>query len=187
MLVAGEPGIGKTRLLEELAGLATARGARVLMGCCYEMEQNMAYAPVVEALRPLLTASPAAPPPCPPAQLAAVAELLPELRQAWPDLPPYQPLPPDAERTRLLTSLAQVIRLCAQGEPLVLLLDDLHWADPSSLQLIHHLARQSDGTPPAAGGRLPLHTPGPRPRPGCPAPAAGPAEPAGGTVPRRLP
>jgi tetratricopeptide (TPR) repeat protein len=147
VLVAGEPGIGKTRLLEELAGLATARGARVLMGCCYEMEQNMAYAPVVEALRSLFTAMPAGPPACPPAQLSAVAELLPELRQNWPDLPPYQPLPPDAERTRLLTSLAQVIRLCAQGEPLVLLFDDLQWADPSSLQLIHRLARQSEEQP----------------------------------------
>ncbi len=147
VLLAGEPGIGKTRLLEELASLATARGARVLMGCCYEMEQNMAYAPVVEALRPLLSAMSAGPPPCPPAQLAAVAELLPELRQTWPNLPPYQPLPPDAERTRLLNALTQVVRLCTQGEPLVLLLDDLHWADPSSLQLIHHLVRKGEEQP----------------------------------------
>ena len=149
VLVAGEPGIGKTRLLEELAGLATARGARVLMGCCYEMEQNMAYAPVIEVLRSLLASALATtlPPPCPPTQLAAVAELLPELRQKWHDLPPYQPLPPDAERTRLLTSLAQLIQLCAQGEPLVLVLDDLQWADPSSLQLLHYLARQNEGHP----------------------------------------
>ncbi|MGC9332671.1 MAG: BTAD domain-containing putative transcriptional regulator, partial [Anaerolineae bacterium] len=147
VLVAGEPGIGKTRMLEELAGLATARGARVAVGCCYEMEQNMAYAPIVEALRPLLTALPAGPPPCPPAQMAAVAELLPELRWMWPDLPAYQPLPPEAERTRLLTSLVQVMRLCVQSEPLVLLLDDLHWADPSSLQLVHYLARQCEEQP----------------------------------------
>jgi DNA-binding SARP family transcriptional activator len=147
VLVAGEPGIGKTRLLEELAGLATARGAQVVMGFCHEMEQNMAYAPVVEALRSVLAAPAGAPPPCPLTHLAAVAELLPELRHAWPDLPPYQPLPPDAERTRLLTALAQVIRRCTQDESLVLLLDDLHWADPSSLQLVHHLARQSEEQP----------------------------------------
>jgi predicted ATPase len=145
--LSGEPGIGKTRLLEELAGLAAARGALVVWGCCYELEQNMAYGPFVEVLKPLLAASPAEPPPCPPANLAAVAELLPELRQAWPDLPPYQPLLPDAERTRLLTSLAQVVCLCAQDGPLVLLLDDLHWADPSSLQLVHYLARQSEASP----------------------------------------
>ncbi|HES57918.1 MAG TPA: hypothetical protein ENO21_00645, partial [Firmicutes bacterium] len=145
LFVAGEPGIGKTRLLEELAGLAAARGVQVLAGGCYETDQNMAYTPIVEALRPRLAT--AMPPPCPPACLAAVAELLPEVRNAWPDLPRHHPLPPDAERTRLLTSLAQVVRLCAQDEPLVLLFDDLQWADPSSLQLIHHLARQSEEYP----------------------------------------
>jgi DNA-binding SARP family transcriptional activator len=146
VLVCGEPGIGKTRLLEELASLAAARGARVLTGCCYELEQNMAYAPVVEMLRSLLTA-PVGVPSCSPAQLAAVAELLPELRQVWPDLPPCRPLPPDAERTRLLTSLAQVIQLCAHGQPLLLLLDDMQWADPSSLRLFHYLARQCEAQP----------------------------------------
>ncbi len=147
VLIAGEPGIGKTRLLEELGGLATARGVRVLTGCCYEMEQNMAYAPFVEVLRPQLTLSLTALLPCPPDYLAAVAALLPELRQAWPDLPSLQPLPPDAEHTRLLTSLAQTVHFCAQGEPLLLLLDDLHWADPSSLQLIHYLARETRDQP----------------------------------------
>jgi DNA-binding SARP family transcriptional activator len=147
VLVAGEPGIGKTRLLEELAGLARARGALVVMASCYEMEQNVAYAPIVEALHSLLIEAPAASLPCPPSQLAAVAELLPELRQVWPGLPPHQPLPPEAERARLLTSLAQIIRLCSQGQPLILLLDDLHWADPSSLQLVHYLARQSAEQP----------------------------------------
>jgi DNA-binding SARP family transcriptional activator len=142
VFVSGEPGIGKTRLLEELAGLATARGAQVLAGRCYELEQNVAYAPILEALRSLLPTLSALPSPCPPARLAAVAELLPELREARPDLPPHHPLPPDEERSRLLSSLAEVIRHCARNEPLLLLLDDLHWADPSTLQLLHYLARQ---------------------------------------------
>jgi DNA-binding SARP family transcriptional activator len=147
VLVSGEPGIGKTRLLEELAGLATARGAQILAGQCYELEQNVAYAPIVEALRGLLPALLASPPACPPGQLAAVAELLPELRGIGLDLPPYRPLPPDEERTRLLTSLAQVIRRCAQREPVVLLIDDLQWADPSTLQLVHYLGRQVGSQP----------------------------------------
>jgi DNA-binding SARP family transcriptional activator len=142
-LLAGEPGIGKTRLLEEVAGLATARGVRVLAGRCHELEQNVAYAPILEALRGLLPMLSAPSSPCPAARLAAVAELLPELREMRPNLPPYHPLPPDEERARLLTSLAEVIRHCAQGGPLVVLLDDLHWADPSTLQLVHHLARQA--------------------------------------------
>lgn len=147
VFIAGEPGIGKTRLLEELAGLAAARGVRVLTGCCYELEQNTAYAPFVEILRSLLMPSPGPPLSLSRAHLAVVAVLLPELRQAWPDLPPLQPLPPDAEHTRLLTSLAQTLRLCARGEPLLLWLDDLHWADSSSLQLLHYLARESQDQP----------------------------------------
>jgi DNA-binding SARP family transcriptional activator len=147
VLVAGEPGIGKTRLLEELAGLATARGARVLAGRCYELEQNMAYAPVVDALRSLLDDTPALLLPCPPAQLGAVAELLPDLRRLRPELPPYQPLPPDEERTRLLAALAHVIQHCTREEPLVLLFDDLHWADPSTLQFMHYLGRRIHDQP----------------------------------------
>ena len=147
VLVSGEPGIGKTRLLEELAGLATARGAHVLVGQCYELEQNAAYAPIVEALRGLLPLLSASPPACPPGQLAAVAELLPELRALGLDLPPCQPLPPDEERTRLLASLAQVVRRCADREPLVLVLDDLQWADPSTLQLVHYLGRRAGNQP----------------------------------------
>jgi DNA-binding SARP family transcriptional activator len=147
VLVSGEPGIGKTRLLEELAGLATARGAQVLAGRCYELEQNAAYAPIVEALRGLLPSLSASASACQPGQVAAMAELLPELRGMGLDLPPYQPLPPDEERTRLLTSLAQVLRRCAEQEPLVLLLDDLQWADPSTLQLVHYLGRQVGNQP----------------------------------------
>jgi predicted ATPase len=142
-LLAGEPGIGKTRLLEELAGLATARGAQVLAGRCYELEQNVAYAPILEALRSLLPTLSAHSSPCPAVRLATVAELLPELRELRPDLPPHRSLPPDEERARLLTSLAEVIRHCAQSGPLVLLLDDLHWADPSTLQVVHYLARHA--------------------------------------------
>lgn len=142
ILLAGEPGIGKSRLLEELGGLATARGAQVLSGHCYELEQNVAYAPVVEALRPLLPAVARAPLSCSPALLATLATLLPDLRAIRPDLPVHPPLPPDEERTRLLAALAQILRRCAQAEPLVLLLDDLQWADPSTLQLLHFLGRQ---------------------------------------------
>ncbi len=144
VLLAGQPGIGKTRLLEELAGLATARGAQVLAGRCYELERNAAYAPIVEALRGHLPTLSRAPPPCPVAQLAALAALLPELREIWPDLPPHHPLPPDEERTRLLAALAQVIRGCACSQPAVLLVDDLQWADPSTLQALHYLGRQAD-------------------------------------------
>lgn len=66
VFVRGEPGIGKTRLLEELAGLAVVRGARVLAGSCYELEQNLAYAPILEALRSILPPAPSLPRPSAP-------------------------------------------------------------------------------------------------------------------------
>lgn len=144
VLLTGEPGIGKTRLLEELAGLAAARGFRVLRGRCYELEQNVAYGPIVEAVRgiiPLFRRFPR--PPCPPGQMAAVAELLPKIRQVWPDLPIYRPLPADEERLRILEGLTKIIFSCAQGGPLLLCLDDLQWADPSTLQVINYLGRQA--------------------------------------------
>jgi predicted ATPase len=141
LLLTGPPGIGKTRLLEELAGLAIARGAQMLAGRCYELEQNVAYTPLVGALRDLLPALAGAPPPCPPEQLAALTTLLPELGQLWPGLPPYQPLPADEERSRQLVALTQLIRGCACSRPAVLLLDDLQWADPSTLQAINYLGR----------------------------------------------
>ena len=143
LLLAGPAGIGKTRLLDELAGLAAARGAQVLVGRCYELEVNAAYAPLAEALRGLLPAFAGAPPPCPPAQLTALAALIPELRDLWPGLPPHHPLSADEERTRLLAALAQMIQGCACSRSAVLLLDDLQWADPSTLQALHYLGRQA--------------------------------------------
>ncbi len=145
VLIAGESGIGKSRLLEELGGLAIARGARVLTGHCYELEQNTAYAPIVEALRTLLPAIAGSPQSYPPALLAALTTLLPDLRELWPDLPVLSPLSPNEERTRLLAALDQILRRCAQTGPLALLLDDLHWADPSTVQLLHYLGRQVNG------------------------------------------
>ena len=142
ILLTGEPGIGKTRLLEELAGLAVARGAHVLTARCHELEQNVAYAPIIEALRPALRVEPATFNDLLPAWLAAVTELLPELRRHFPNLPPYHPLPPDEERTRLLAALAQAIA-GPQDRPRLFLLDDLHWADPSTLQLFSYLGRQA--------------------------------------------
>ncbi len=141
-LITGAPGIGKTRMLDELAGLAAARGALILRGQCYEMEQNVAYAPIAEALRCLLPRLDAILVPCPPPVLTTLAQLLPELRELKPNLPPQNPLPPDEERARLLAALTYVIQHCTEREPVVLLLDDLQWADPSTLQAFHHLARQ---------------------------------------------
>ena len=141
VLIAGEPGIGKTRIAEELAWFARERGAQVLWGRCWEGEGAPAFWPWVQVVRAyvhdqdpraLLTdLGPGA---------AEIAELVPAVRERLPGLPPAPPLEPDAARFRLFDSLTVFLKNAATRQPLVLSLDDLHWADQPSLRLLQFLA-----------------------------------------------
>lgn len=149
VLVHGEPGIGKSRLLDELGQLATARGARVLVARCYEMERNLPYSPLAEALAAFLLerVDPAEVPPALGQWGPQLAALIPALRDLVPDLPPHRPLRPDAERAALLAGLTHLLLALGRRTPLALLLDDLQWADDSTLQWLHYLARRLSGEP----------------------------------------
>jgi class 3 adenylate cyclase len=141
-MLVGEPGIGKTRLAEEFAVYARLRGAQFLTGHSYEGAVDVAYSPFVEAFRQYVRARPdvelrrelgeGAP---------DVATLVSEIRQRFPDLPASPPLQGDAERQRLFGSVTDFLRSATAASPLVLHLDDLHWADKPSLLLLRHLAR----------------------------------------------
>jgi class 3 adenylate cyclase/tetratricopeptide (TPR) repeat protein len=141
-LVAGEPGIGKTRLAEELAEVAHRKGVAVLWGRCIEGEWAPPYAPFVEVLEVLATTAP-------PEQLvvdlglgaAPLAHLVPELRQVLPNLPEAVPVQPDEERFRLLDGVAQLLIARSARAPLLLVLDDLHWADKGTIAMLRHVAR----------------------------------------------
>jgi DNA-binding SARP family transcriptional activator/tetratricopeptide (TPR) repeat protein len=147
-LVAGEPGIGKSRLAEELGNHARQRGARVCVGRCWEAGGAPAYWPWVQALRAYIRESE---PDAVRSQLghqgAELATILPELRELIPDLP--ESAPPDSEggRFRLLESAAAFLRNAAAGAPIVVALDDLHAADAPSLLLLRFVAGQLGGTP----------------------------------------
>ena len=142
VMVVGEPGIGKTRLVEELAVYASVRGATVCWGHCYEGELGMPYLPFVEAFRTYVRD-------CSDEELRArlsggapeVATLVSELRQRFADLPSSPPLDGDAERMRLFEGVTAFVRNAAADHPLVLLLDDVHWADKPSLLMLQYLAR----------------------------------------------
>jgi len=147
VLIAGEAGIGKTRLAEEVAGRAAAQGARVLRGRAYEVEQDLPFQPVREALRDVLgTLDPDR------AQAALgrwaphVAGLVPEVHRLVPGLAALDPIPPAEERHRLLAGLNHFIVALAASRPVLWVIDDLQWADPSTLQLLHfvvrHIARE---------------------------------------------
>jgi DNA-binding SARP family transcriptional activator len=140
--LVGEPGIGKTRVLEEFAGWAQAVGARVWWGRCFEGELSRPFGPFAEAIASYAKGSDAE---VLREEIGAfggvVAKIAPELRERLPDLPEPVALVPEEERHRLLDAVAQVLWKAAGRAPLVLVLDDLHWADGATVALLRYLAR----------------------------------------------
>jgi DNA-binding SARP family transcriptional activator/class 3 adenylate cyclase/tetratricopeptide (TPR) repeat protein len=143
VLLAGEPGIGKSRLAAELAALAHEEGAVVLWGRCDE-GLGVAYQPVVEALRHYVKH-------CPDETLVAqlgrsraqLARLVPELAQGRSDLV-VPALDAEAERLWLFEAVSDLLGSAARSRPLLLVLDDLQWATIPTLSLVRHLARAAE-------------------------------------------
>lgn len=146
VLVGGEAGVGKTRLVEEAAARARGREARVLTGNCIELGgEGLSLSPFVDALRTLLRIMD-------PEQLDGLlgparlelARFLPELD---PDGTAGPPPSGDDGRTRLLELVFGVLRRLAADQPLMLVVEDLHWADRSTLDLVSLLIRAMRETP----------------------------------------
>ncbi|MDX1687361.1 MAG: AAA family ATPase [Candidatus Promineifilaceae bacterium] len=138
--VEGEAGIGKSRLTRAFLDWARAQGAQILKGRAYETGGRLPYQPVVDAIRPLF-AGEAPRPDLSPAWLAELSRLLPELRDRWPDLP--EPAGEEATAsTRLFEAVARLGVELAARRPLVLLIDDVQWADAASLDLLLYASRR---------------------------------------------
>jgi DNA-binding CsgD family transcriptional regulator len=143
VFLAGEAGVGKSRLVSELIVRGQEAEIRVLQGGCSSLEATLPYAPFVEAFRGLVHGRT-------PSEITAllgpyaaeVTRLLPELTQILPHLQTNPPLSPAEEKSRLFESLYQMLRRVAEEAPLVLALEDVHWADPASLELLHFIARR---------------------------------------------
>jgi DNA-binding SARP family transcriptional activator len=138
MLLVGEAGIGKTRLATAFVAWARAQGAEVLSGHALEMGGRLPYQPLVEALRERLEAENAPEDLLEDLWLAELARLLPELRVRYPDLP----VPTRDElstKGQLFEAVARLFDALARRAPLVLLLEDLHWLDGASLDLLRYL------------------------------------------------
>ncbi len=147
-MIGGEPGVGKTRMAEELMAEARQRGMTALIGHCYEMEGAPPYIPYVEileaaarlfppeALRDVLGES-----------APEVAKLMPELRRLFPDIPAPPKLPPEQERRYLFNGMRDFLTRVGLTQPLLLLLDDLQWADDATLLLVQHIAQQLQEMP----------------------------------------
>ena len=144
--LVGEPGIGKTRTAQEMATYAGLRGAQVLWGRCYEEQGVPPYWPWVQAIRSYVRERD-------PEQLrsemgagaADIAEVVSDVRERLPNLQPAPQLEPEQARFRLFDSIAAFLKTASQRQPLVLVLDDLHWADQPSLMLLQFVARELGG------------------------------------------
>jgi predicted Ser/Thr protein kinase len=140
VLLGGEPGVGKTRLAREAQRLARARGCLVLTGQCYEHEGAPPFGPFAESIEQSLRMVPQAVRAVLGDLAPEVAMLAPVLRRVFPDIPPPPVVPADQQRRVMFDAYTEYVRRATQKSAVVLLLDDLHWADESSLQLLLHLA-----------------------------------------------
>jgi DNA-binding SARP family transcriptional activator len=144
VVVGGEPGIGKSRLVEELSRSAASNGAEIHWGRCWEEGGAPPYWPWVQVLRACVRErgveqladelGPGA---------AEVAELVPEVRQHLPALRvPPGPTDPKQARFRLFDTVSGFLTRASRTRPLVIVLDDLNWADQGSLLLLEFVARE---------------------------------------------
>jgi DNA-binding SARP family transcriptional activator/tetratricopeptide (TPR) repeat protein len=131
VLLVGEPGLGKSRLLGHLAGLVESAGGRVLTGRAFEAEMVRPYGPWVDALRWVPSDE------VPLGLRADLAPLLPELgaRPAT-----------DSDRNRLFDAVARLLFGLGPGSPTLLLLDDIQWFDEVSAALLHYVVRSSEAS-----------------------------------------
>ena len=146
VLVAGEAGIGKTRITEELANRATVRGVRVVWGRCTESEGASAYWPWIQVLRAGIDDLPAEALTALSGQdVAAVGQLLPELAEAHPFQAPPTVHEPETARLHLYQAVSDFLRRASRSTALLVVLDDLHWADQASLSLLEFVTRELAG------------------------------------------
>jgi DNA-binding SARP family transcriptional activator/predicted ATPase len=141
--VEGEAGLGKTRLVEEVLRQVALQGGTVARGRALEFAAEIPYRPFLDVLRTLI---PRTRPALAPVWLAALAPLHPELYEQFPTLPAHHPPPDETARARLFEAVARLLH--TPDHPVVLFLDDLHWADLATLDLLHHLGHE------AARGRV---------------------------------
>src|SRR5580704_12622057 len=148
-LLSGEPGIGKTRLAEEISRDAAVRGIRVVWGRCWEGGGAPAYWPLIEILRACIDERESE-------ELKAllgsgaseIAQLIPDLKLSLPsDKETKTTSDPESARFRLFDAVATVLKNVSRVSPLLIVVDDLHDADQPSLQMLRFIARAAKDVP----------------------------------------
>ena len=141
LLIGGEPGVGKTTLVQQLIREAEQRGALAVFGRCYESEGAVPYSPFVEMLEQALAIMP---PELVREDLGddapEIARMVPELRRRFPDVGEPLELPPEQQRRYFFNAVGSFVACASMRFPLMLVMDDVHWADEPTLLLIEHMA-----------------------------------------------
>jgi predicted ATPase/DNA-binding SARP family transcriptional activator len=144
-VLEGEAGIGKTRLAEEFLSYAARRGSVTIAARCYQGEMDLAYGPFVEGLSAAVQREGVAARlgEVPAHLLAEAARLVPELADLRPGLPSPPPLETPGAQSRFFEGIGRVLLATCEGpSPGVLFIDDVHWADASSLDLLAYVVRR---------------------------------------------
>lgn len=142
VMLYGEAGIGKTRLVETFSDQLRGQGARVMWGRCYEFERRLPFQPIAEAIIPLLShATPEALARWPDWVMVALARLAPGIGDQLPALKRRARTESAEEQTQLFHGVTRFITILSEQTPLLLVLEDLHWASASTLELLHYLVR----------------------------------------------
>jgi DNA-binding CsgD family transcriptional regulator len=143
LVITGEAGVGKSRLLKEIHHRAEAEHFLTLLGYCFEQDVSFPYAPLVDALR---THFGQRSPPEIGAMLGSnaseIVKLVPELALILPDLRSTPALDPEAEKRRLFEALTQFLIHLTTAQPLLITLEDLHWSDEISLDFLQVFVRR---------------------------------------------
>jgi DNA-binding CsgD family transcriptional regulator len=148
VLLSGEAGIGKSRLVAEAKTYATAQGFVLLQGQCFPTDRSCPYAPLLDLLRSHPVTSSRELVDTEMGSLAsALSPLLPDLLPLPSDLPSLPPLDPEQEKRRLFAALTHLFLRQATKQPALLIVEDLHWSDDISLEFLHYLARCCAASP----------------------------------------
>jgi DNA-binding SARP family transcriptional activator len=146
VVLRGEAGIGKTRLARKFLAWASAQGAELLQGGAFESGSHLPFQPLVEALRLRLERENSPKDLLDDVWLSPLSQLLPELRERYPDLPRVAeergPLEAKVTQSQIFEPLVQLTLVLVQRAPLVLFVDDLQWTDGTTLDLLHYAVRR---------------------------------------------
>jgi predicted ATPase len=151
VLLSGEAGIGKSRLVAEAKTGATAQGFLLLQGQCFPTDRSCPYAPLLDLLRSHFTSQSRTEISTELKPIAReFAQLIPDLVPPLPDsapMPPLTTLEPEQEKRRLFEALTRWFTGLATKQPSLLIVEDLHWSDQTSLDFLHYLARRCAASP----------------------------------------